>query len=595
MTTEDHKTGVDAERERDDRSLRDAIRYVTELHGSIRRPFALIVVTGAVAGVVEAVALIAFVRALVEITSGPVASGGTVAGVGLDSSPGVLISVAVVLAVVAAVLHIVLARSSANLGERVAMSSRQRLIEGFLEAQWAYAARYREGRLQEAVSSLSNSASRATAHLALGISSLVIIAVLGVAAFAANPLVAASLLTIPAFLFLVARPFIARLRSRWQTNIGGAMGLASATAATANLALEFRTTGTQRQQADRLLALVDAHSAGVARSRSAGFAITFLFKDSALIVLISVVGVLYLVTDLRSASLTASVLVVIRMLGYLQQAFRLLQDGAEDLASISVLQDTCSELEAHRETVGSVRVDEIRSIRFADVHYSYDGDRAALRGVSLDIEPNTTVGLVGPSGAGKSTTAEMLLGLRSPTNGHLIVNGVDLAEVSRNDWTRLTAIVPQHQQLADVSIAQNIRFLRKWISDDEIVEAAVRAHIHDEILDLPGGYDHLIGSRSQGLSGGQRQRIAIARALVGRPQLLVLDEPTSALDAVTEQLVRQTLDELHGQVTIVVIAHRPAALEACDTVVHLDAGRVARVEDGPRRLRPPVVTRPETA
>ena len=116
------------------------------------------------------------------------------------------------------------------------------------------------------------------------------------------------------------------------------------------------------------------------------------------------------------------------------------------------------------------------------------------------------------------------------------------------------------------------------------VGAAKRAHVHDEITRLPGGYEYQIGSRSHGLSGGQRQRVAIARALAGAPQLLVLDEPTSALDATTEQLFRQTLDELHGEITIIVIAHRPATLEACDTVVHIRDGRIEHVVDGPRRV-----------
>ena len=565
--------------------LREAIRYVADIHGSIRRPFTSIVLTGAAAGIVEAGALITFVRAVVAITTDGTDTDRSIAGISIDASPGTLLAVAIVLAVIAAALHVVLARASVALGERVAVNSRRRLIAGFLDAQWAYVARYRDGRLQEAVSALASQAARATAHLALGVSSIVIIVALGIAAIAASPLVTLTLMAVPVVLFIIARPHLRRLRERSSDNVGGAMGLAEATASTANLALEYRTTGTQQQQANRLLAIIDAHSARVARARSAGFTMNFLFKDTALIALIGVVGVLYLVTDLRSASLTASVLLVIRMLGYLQQSFRLVQEGAEDLATVSGLREATTELEAHREIDGTTPVDTIETITLDDVHYRYDANRPALDGVTLVIEPNTTIGLIGPSGAGKSTIAEILLGLRTPTSGTITVNRVPIAEVRRADWTRLTAIVPQHQQLAQVSVADNIRFLRDWITDDDIVDAATRAHVHAEIVALPGGYRHVLGSRNQGLSGGQRQRIAIARALAGHPQLLVLDEPTSALDADTEQLFRQTLDELHGHITIVVIAHRPATLEACDAVVHLRNGRVERIEDGPRRRR----------
>ena len=564
--------------------MREAVRYIAGIHGSIRRPFTLIVVTGAIAGIMEAGALVAFVRAAVAITTDD--GDRDIAGLDLDASPGTLIAVAVVLAVVAAALHVVLARASVALGEEVAVSSRRRLIGGFLDAQWAYVARYRDGLLQDSVSVLSSNASRATAHLALGVSSIVIIVALGLAAIAASPLVTLGLLAIPVVLFLIARPALRRLQARSKENVGGAINLAEATAATTNLALEFRTTGTQQQQAERLYDLVDAHSARVAQARSTGFMLTFLFKDSALIALIGVVGVLYLVTDLRSAALTASVLLVIRMLGYLQQAFRLIQEGAEDLATVAGLRDATNELEAHREIDGTTSLDGIDTIRLDDVHYDYDDDtrRPALDGVTLTIEPNTTIGLIGPSGAGKSTIAEILLGLRTPTSGTVSVNDTPIAEIRRANWTRLTAVVPQHQQLARLSVADNIRFLRDWITDDDIIDAATRAHVHHEIAALPGGYHHELGSRNQGLSGGQRQRIAIARALAGHPQLLVLDEPTSALDAETEQLFRTTLDELHGQITIVVIAHRPATLQACDSVVHLRHGRVERIDDGPRRL-----------
>jgi ATP-binding cassette subfamily B protein len=567
-------------------ALRVAARYVADIHGSIRRPFTLIVLTGVAAGIVEAAALIAFVRAVVAITTEGNSDlpDNEIAGLSVDASPGTLLALAIVLAIMAAALHIVLARTSVDLGERVAVNSRRRLIGGFLDAQWAFVARYRDGRLQEAVSSLSSNASRATAHLALGVSSIVIIAVLGIAAIVASPLVTLSLLTVPVVLFVVARPSLRRLRSRSSDNVEGAMSLAQATAGTATLALEYRTTGTQHSQAERLFAIVDAHSARVARARSTGLTLTFLFKDSALIALIGVVGVLYLVTDLRSAALTASVLLVIRMLGYLQQTFRLVQEGAEDLATVAGLREATLELDAHREVDGTTSVAVIDTIRLDNVHYRYDTDRPALDGVTLTIEPNTTIGLVGPSGAGKSTIAEILLGLRTPMGGAITVDGTPIANIRRADWTRLTALVPQHQQLAPSSVADNIRFLRDWISDDDIIDAATRAHVHAEILALPGGYQHELGSRNQGLSGGQRQRVAIARALAGRPQLLVLDEPTSALDAGTEQLFRQTLDELHGQITIVAIAHRPATLEACDVVVHLRNGRVELIEDGPRRL-----------
>lgn len=563
-------------------SMRAALGYVAELHGAITRPVVAIIALGAAAGIVEATALIAFVRAIVAISTNDLGDP-TIAGATVDFSPGVLLLIAIVLSMMVAVLHVVLARASVRLGETVAINSRSRLIDSFLNAQWAYVARYREGRLQEAISLLTAHSSRATTHLAVGLTSVVIIAALGIAAVIASPLVSITLMTVPVVVFLLARPHLRRLRARSQENVQNSMGLSEATASTANLVLEYRTTGTQHEQAELLKEIATEQTQKVAKAQAAGFTMTFLFKDSALIALIGVVGGLYLVTDLRAAAITAAILLIIRMLGYLQQAFRLVQEGAEDFATISALRTAIAELEDHRENPGSVSVDKVETIVFNDVHYSYDKERQALAGVTLTIEPRTTIGLIGPSGAGKSTIAELLLGLRQPDQGNITVNGCSIGKILRSDWTRLTALVPQNQLLAQLSVSENIRFLRDWIDDDTVIEAATRAHVHDEITALPGGYDYVLGSRNQGLSGGQRQRIAIARALAGKPELLVLDEPTSALDATTEQLFRQTLDELHGKITIIVIAHRPATLQACDTVVHLRDGRVECIEDGPRR------------
>jgi len=584
---DDHEISVAGDRAAG--SILDAIRYVGQLHGAFSRPVAIIVLLGATSGFLEAAALIAFVRAAIEITTSNVGDP-SIAGVTVTLSPGSLLVVSIVLATLAALLHVLLARAAVRLGEQVAVNSRARLIRAFLDSQWAYVARYRDGQLQEAMSGLTANASRATTHLAVGVSSIVIIVALGTAALIASPLVSAVLMTVPVIGFVLARPHLKRLRNRANSNVNAQLGLSEAVAGAADLVLEYRTTGTQDIQAERLTGIATRHTHDVARARTAGFTMTFLFKDSALIALIGVVGGLYLITDIRAASITAAVLLVIRMLGYLQQAFRLVQEGAEDFATIDALRTAIDELESNREPDGHVTIDEIRTISFTDVHYAYPTSGTALDGVDLIIEPNTTVGVIGPSGAGKSTFAELLLGLRTPDTGSVQVNGVNLADLVRSDWTRLSALVPQHQQLAPVPVRDNIAFMRDWIDDATVVDAARRAHVHDQIEQLPGGYDHVLGSRTQGLSGGQRQRIAIARALAGTPQLLVLDEPTSALDAATEQLFRQTLDELHGHITIVVIAHRPATLQACDRVVRLRGGRIESIEDGPARTGAPTRT-----
>ena len=217
--------------------------------------------------------------------------------------------------------------------------------------------------------------------------------------------------------------------------------------------------------------------------------------------------------------------------------------------------------------------------------FAYGADAAlSLEGVSLTIGAGETVGVIGPSGAGKSTLVQLLLGVRDPTTGSVTVGGVDLTDVDRSWWTRRVAYVAQDALLFTGTVAENIRFLRDDIDDDALRRAAEQAHVLAEIEALPESFGTHLGERASQLSGGQRQRLSIARALVGRPELLILDEPTSALDVRSESLIRQTIADLHGETTVVIIAHRMSTLEMCDRLLVVEDGRLVAAGT-PRELR----------
>lgn len=558
------------------RSVRSAVGFLAELNGPVLVPTLVLGTLGTLSGITEAVALLTFVAAALSITSAD-SSSVEIAGLTIGSEPGWLLLISLGFAIAATLLHVLLARQVGELAYRVGSTARSRLIDAFMGARWSFVARYREGRLQESMSRLTELTTKAAANLAVGMSSVLILVALGIASFLTSPAVSALFAAIPVVGVIVAAPRLRRLKQRATRDTMDSLSLSENTASTATLALDYRTFGVEAVQADRLKTIAIEHSRSIASTRAAGFTLTFLFKDVAVVALIAVVGVLYLVADLQEGSVVAAVLLIIRMLGYLQQTVRMLQEGSEDAANVLALRDAIVELEgAHQPTAG-IAIDSVGAIRFEDVHYSYDGDREALRGIDLELPPNTVIGLTGPSGAGKSTIAEILLGLRTPSAGRVAVDGVDLAEIARPDWSSLCAFVPQDQRLVEASVRDNIVFLRDDVSDDDVRAAARAAHVDDEIRALPGGYDYVIGTRSQGLSGGQRQRIALARALAGRPRLLVLDEPTSALDAHSERVVRDTLADLRGSMTVVVIAHRPATIEVCDVIVNVVDGRVAEV------------------
>lgn len=198
----------------------------------------------------------------------------------------------------------------------------------------------------------------------------------------------------------------------------------------------------------------------------------------------------------------------------------------------------------------------------------------ALAGVDLVVRPGERVAIVGPSGAGKSTLLAVLLGFVRPTGGEVSVGGTALAELDRHAWLRQVAWVPQHPHLFHGTVAANIRLGDPSASDAEVWRAARRAEAHDFVVDLPAGYDTLLGDGSTTLSAGQRQRIALARAFLRDAPVVLLDEPTARLDGRSEAAVAIAADRLLRGRTAIIVAHRPALVSVADRVVELVEGRV---------------------
>jgi ATP-binding cassette subfamily B protein len=217
------------------------------------------------------------------------------------------------------------------------------------------------------------------------------------------------------------------------------------------------------------------------------------------------------------------------------------------------------------------------SIQFDGVGFRYLADSPlVLSDLNLIIPKGARVGFVGTTGSGKSTTLDILMGLLSPTEGRLLVDGQLISGRRTRSWQQSIAHVPQSIYLADATLAQNIAFGVAWesIDMDRVKRAARQAHIAEFIEEKPEGYGAFVGERGIRLSGGQRQRIGIARALYKQASVLVFDEATSALDNATEQSVMDAIDELNRDLTILMIAHRLTTVRHCDIIVELERGRV---------------------
>jgi len=238
--------------------------------------------------------------------------------------------------------------------------------------------------------------------------------------------------------------------------------------------------------------------------------------------------------------------------------------------------DTHSEVE---DRAGASPVSPFRrAIEFRDVHFAYAGaEGATLDGVSLTVKAGQMVAIVGRSGAGKTTLVNLLPRFYDVTGGTILLDGVDIRDVTLASLRAQIGIVTQETVLFDDTIATNIAFGRPAATRAEIEAAAHTAHAHEFIVTLDDGYETEIGERGQRLSGGQRQRLAIARALLRDSPILILDEATSSLDAESEMLVQEALSTLMRNRTSLVIAHRLSTVRRADAIVVLEQGRIVEV------------------
>ncbi|TIQ46844.1 MAG: ABC transporter ATP-binding protein [Mesorhizobium sp.] len=255
-----------------------------------------------------------------------------------------------------------------------------------------------------------------------------------------------------------------------------------------------------------------------------------------------------------------------------------------NLPAYTAMQALQARFDAERETEpGDAGLDARLSLdtglNIRDVSLAYgDGDgRPVVGGITFGLPAGKVTALIGPSGSGKSTIADMLLGLLEPTQGRLLVDGVEITAKNRRAWRDQVAYVPQDVFLLHDTIGANLRLAAPHAGDEALWAALRKAHAADFVERLDLGLETMVGDRGVRLSGGERQRIALARALLRKPSLLILDEATSALDWQNQSLIAQSIEDLRGQMTILTIAHRPSMIAFADWVVAIESGRIVEV------------------
>ena len=271
-----------------------------------------------------------------------------------------------------------------------------------------------------------------------------------------------------------------------------------------------------------------------------------------------------------------------RAIAPLAQLAQLLTRANQSYASYKALAKLMNEPREHQPSRQLMPRESLDgTVELRGVSFSYPQQQAGgLNGVSLKINAGERVAIVGRVGSGKTTLSKLLLGLYAPNAGAVLVGGADVRQLDPSDLRRNIGAVMQEIWLMTGTVRQNIALGAHYPADERIVEVAQIAGVHDFISTHPEGYNLRLGERGEGLSGGQRQAITIARALVGRPPILLLDEPTSAMDINAERQLIERLKPVIGSSTLVVITHKATLLELVDRVIVLDQGKV--VADGPR-------------
>jgi len=547
------------------------------LIGEKRSTVGLLALSSAFSGLAEALFLTVISQIALALVNGSkrvTAQNGHVSFIHLHTSVHQLLVFALILALARMVLQIPMSMLPARIAADVQAQLRRDLFAAFTRASWGIQSREQEGYLQETMTGQVMQATSGALQATGIITSFFTFVVLLATAVALNPVAAGVVLLATTLLFGALRPLnnlgarSARALSKAQLEYAGGVGQAG------RLAEETQAFGVGPAQQSQVERLIESARTLFFRTQLLARLTPNFYQSMVYLILVGGLWLLALEGGTKHiVSLGAVVLILLRAGSYGQGVQGSWQMLRQSLPFIERLQDTRRRYLESAAPAGSLALGHVESIAFDAVSFAYDPERPVLSELSFEVAGGESIGVIGPSGAGKSTLIQLLLRLRPPDSGGYLVNGEPAADYKAVDWHRVIAYVPQEPRLLHASVSENIRYFRDV--DDAAVERAARlARIHEDIVSWPAGYATIVGPRADAVSGGQQQRICLARALVARPEVLVLDEPTSALDPHSESLIQESLSALREELTLFVIAHRMSTLDICDRVMVIVDGRL---------------------
>ena len=539
------------------------------------RSVALFLAMTIVGGVAEAAAVVVLAAGAADLAEGGDDVEVAVGGVEVMTSYTGWLLLGLVLTFAMVGARLAAAFLSAKLSGHLLTSSRNRLVTALLHAPWEQQSQMTTSRFQDLVSVQSLRMAHAILVLANFSAGSVSFVAMAAAALFVSPATAVVLIVAGGVLALVFRPITKRLHREAKAHIEQHHAYVDSVADVLGVLAEARIHGVQDEV--RALQAADAAAAAVPYRKAylAGSLQPALYLGAVMVLLFGGVVALRAQGNLDLALVGAIVIVLLRGLRYSQAAQSGWQRVVELLPYVADFDEVIDGLSPVQRPRGDATLGRVERLELDGVHYRYPGGEEALQGVGMTLARGEVVGLAGPSGAGKSTLAQIVLGLQTPSSGTVTVNGADAHTFTAESWFSRFAYVPQQSVLMRGDVISNVRFHRDSVTDDDVKWALEAAAMQRDLELWEHGDRRQVGPGGSAVSGGQRQRIAIARALAGRPDVLVLDEPTSALDPDAETAIREAIERLRGNVAVLLIAHRDSTLAACDRIVWLSDGRVA--------------------
>ncbi|UFU02394.1 ABC transporter ATP-binding protein/permease [Ruania suaedae] len=557
--------------------VRRSWRRLSPFFQASRTRIALLVALAVVTGLVEAGLLAAIAAMAAALAVGDQTITQQFGSLSLETSRTAAFAIAVAMALLRAGLQVGLAYVPAQMSSKVLADLRNQLFQSFTASTWSVKASERDGAFQMLMTRNVTNAAQAVINLALAVTATIMFLTMVVAAFLQSFVAAAALMASAFILFVALRPLSRKLRRHAKQLSTEEMEFTNTVQEVVLIAEETEVFGATETYRSGFRDQVEEVRRPHARTRFLAVVVPALYHSVALLLLVIALIAISISGMAHLAALAAVILMLIRALTYAQQIQFSLTGIDERLPFMNQIVDALERYRLSPQQDGPDSLDGIQSLALSHVTFAYRAGQEVLHDVSFELGRGEAIGVVGPSGAGKSSIVQLLLRLRDPDSGAVRVNGRDVREISRSQWQAKVAYVPQTSQVVWGTVRENIRFYREWIDDDQVVAAARRAHIHDDVMSWPSGYDTIIGQRASAVSGGQRQRICLARALAGDPEVLVLDEPTSALDVRSEELVQESLRLIKQHTMIILIAHRLSTLSVCDRIVVMVDGRVSAI------------------